>query len=243
VNVWVDIRELVLIAVPLKANTADLIHPLGPRNPRINRLAPGKSFFDSMPVRDSFLPQLPAQENLLPLDLAGKIQQSYTEILHLHSHGIDFGKRIFGTLLGAGPFTFSPRQWKNLEKHPAIQENAVMQGLHLGIDLVHQFLGLDRRAQQGFKNWQQSVRFVKGKSAVRHRGKAILTQPRVTLGSRPRHYLLSNNNFNILSRSIGLGSHLGGRRHDLIHDIRQELVRRHADRIGSVLRHTQLETA
>ena len=146
-------------------------------------------------------------------------------------------------LLGAGPFTFSAGKGKNLDKHSAVQENAMIQRLHLGIDLVHQFLGLDRRAQQGLKNGQQSLGFVKSKSAVRHRGRSILTQPRFSSRFRPRDNLLPQNNFNILRRIIGVGACLGWRRHDLVHDGRQKLVWRHAERVRPVPRHTQLETA
>lgn len=69
-----------------KLRTQKLIHFLRPRNPPINRLSAREPFLGSMPVRDRLLPQLPAEQNNLTLNDAGKIKQSNVEIFHLHAN-------------------------------------------------------------------------------------------------------------------------------------------------------------
>ena len=58
----------------------------------------------------------------------------------------------------------------------AVEEDAVGDGLHLGVDFVHQLLAGDGGAQKGLKNRQQRLGFVEGECAVGHGDRSILTQ-------------------------------------------------------------------
>lgn len=134
------------------AGWQSLVHSFGPRDPLVNRLAPGKAFLHAMPMGNRFLAKLPAEQDGLSFDLAGKIEQPDIKILDLHSDGIDFGERIFEVLFGFYPFGLAAGQRENVEKHSTIQENAVMQRLLLGIEFFHRLLGRESRAQQRFEN-------------------------------------------------------------------------------------------
>ena len=74
-----------------KAGVSLSVYFLGPGDPLINRLASGESFVSSVPMSDALFAEFPAQQNDFPLHLAGKIEQSHIEILHLHTDRIDFG--------------------------------------------------------------------------------------------------------------------------------------------------------
>jgi hypothetical protein len=68
------------------------------RDALIDRLAPGESFLRSVPVGNGFLPHLPAQQEDLAFNFAGKVEQANIDILDLHANGIDLGQRILGAL-------------------------------------------------------------------------------------------------------------------------------------------------
>src|ERR1700758_1312045 len=90
-------------ARPGKARTEGLVRLPAARNALVNRLAAGKSFLGAVPVRDRCLAQLPAQQDDLALDFAGKVQQADVEILHLDSDRVNFGEGVFRALLSLSP--------------------------------------------------------------------------------------------------------------------------------------------
>ena len=83
------------------------VHFFGARNPLIDRLAACETLIGSMPMSDAFLSELPAQKDNLTVHFAGKVEESYVEILHLHPDGIDLGNRIFYALFRLRPFALA----------------------------------------------------------------------------------------------------------------------------------------
>src|ERR1700758_1532912 len=136
----------------LAAHCSSLIHLLRLGDALIDRLTSGEYLLDSVPVGDRFFSELPAEQNDLSLDFAGKIEQSDIQVFHLYADGIDFGESIFGALLCLGAFGLTARKRHDIEKHSAVEKDAVLQSLLLGIDFVDNLLGVDGRAQQRFQH-------------------------------------------------------------------------------------------
>jgi hypothetical protein len=126
----------------------------GARDTLVDRLAASESLLRAMPVSNGFFSQLPAQQDGLTLHLARKVEQPNIEILDLHADGVDFRNRIFRALLGLGALRLAARQRDHVEKRAAIQINAMLQGLLLGVDLIQNLLRRDGGAQQRLQHWQ-----------------------------------------------------------------------------------------
>jgi len=140
----------------------------------IDGLAAGESFFRAVPVSDGVFAHLPAEQNYLAFDFAGEIQQADINIFYLYADGVDFGKGVFGGLLGLGALGFSAGGSNDVNVGASVEEDAVGQGLHLGFDFFHNFLAGDGGAQQGFEHGQQRMGFVEGKSFIGHSDNSIL---------------------------------------------------------------------
>jgi len=161
----VDRAQDVLVSIEalqtlqLAANAGDrtenralgLVHLLGFCDSLIDGFAAGKSFLKTVPVSDCRFPQFPAKQDGLAFHFAGKVKQADAKVLDLHASGVDFGESIFRLLFGPGTFRPSACQGDDIEKHPAIQKNAMVQGLQLGIGALDDVLGFDRRSQQRFE--------------------------------------------------------------------------------------------
>src|SRR6202140_4797988 len=144
----------------------ELINLLRACDPLVNRLSPGESFLRAVPMRDGLLSQLPAQENDLAFDFAGKIEQANVNVFHLHPDGVDLGQRIFGALFRLDALRLAPSQRDHIEKRPTIQKKSMAESLLLGLNLFDNFLARDRSPQQRLEHRQQRLRFFKAKSPV-----------------------------------------------------------------------------
>ena len=114
-----------------------------------------------------FFAQFPAEQDRLPLDFAGEIEQPDIEIFNLNAGRIDLRQRIFHPLFGLGALGFAPSQRNDVERHPAAQKNAVLQRLLLGLGFVNDLLGLNCRAQLRFEYRQQRLGFVQSEGSDR----------------------------------------------------------------------------
>ena len=65
---------------------------LSPCDPLINGLASGEAFAGGVPVSDSLLSQLPAEQDGASINVAGKVEQADVEVFDLHAGGVDFGE-------------------------------------------------------------------------------------------------------------------------------------------------------
>src|SRR5271168_1215229 len=119
----------------------------------VQRLASLKTRLQCMPVCDLRLAHLPAEQNHLLIDLAGKIEQPNVEVLYLHADRVDLFHGILGALdvrvqLGALPPDFA-----DVDMHAAGDENALGQPLQFVVNLLGSLLGLDRALQQRLQHW------------------------------------------------------------------------------------------
>ena len=135
----------------LIAHGSSLIYLLRLCDPLIDGLASGESLLDPVPMSDGFFPELPAEQDDLSFDFAGEIEQSDIQVFHLHTDGIDFRKSIFGTLFCLGALGLTAGKRHDVEEHSAVEKDAVLQSLLLGIGFIDNFLGVDGRAQQRFQ--------------------------------------------------------------------------------------------
>ena len=83
---------------------------------------------------NGFLPHLPAQQEDLAFNFAGKVEETNVDVLHLHANGIDFGQRILGTLLGLEALGFTPGQRHHVDERAAVQKDPVTQRLLFGLN-------------------------------------------------------------------------------------------------------------
>ena len=103
----------------------------------VDGLAAGETFVSAMPVGNGFFAQFPAEKNDLAFDLAGKIEQADAQVFDLHADGIDFGESVAHALLGFGALGFAARDGNDVDESATVEEDAVVGGLHLGLDFVH----------------------------------------------------------------------------------------------------------
>lgn len=138
------------------------------RDPLVYRLSSGESLVHTVPISDGFLSEFPAKQDRPSFDLARKIEQANVEILDHHADRINFGDCVFGTLLGLDPLCLLPREWDDVEKHSALDKNAMRQRLLFGLKFLDDLLRCNGRPQQGFQHWKQGLRFVESKRAFGH---------------------------------------------------------------------------
>ena len=97
-------------------------------------------------------------------------------ILHLYADGIDFGKSVFGALFGLGALGLAAGDGDHVDVRATVQEDAMIERLHLALDFFHELLAADGGAQQRLKYGKQRLGFVESEGAVGHGGVSILTQ-------------------------------------------------------------------
>jgi len=139
----------------------------------VDGLTAGEAFVGAVPVGDGFFAQLPAEKNDLAFDFAGKIEQADAEIFDLHADGIDFGERIAHALLGLGALGFAAGDGNDVDEGAAVEKDAVVGGLHLGLNFVHQLFAGDGAAQKRFEHREQRLGFVESEGSVGHWGAAV----------------------------------------------------------------------
>jgi hypothetical protein len=126
----------------------------------IERLSALEASLDRMPVVDLCFAQLPAEQNDLVADLAGKIQQSLIEILYLDANRIDFLDRILG-LLDRGPLGHAlTRHGRDIHQHPSREEDILAEHLQFRFDQAGTRFAFDRPPQKGFENRQERLRLI-----------------------------------------------------------------------------------
>lgn len=158
-----------------------LVRLLGPGNSFVDGLAAGETFVRAVPVRDGVFAHLPAEQDDSALDLAGEIEQADVDVFHLDADGIDFGKCVFGALFGLGALGLAARDGNHVDVSATVEEDAMIESLHLALYVFHHLLAADGGTQQGFEYGKQRLGFVEGEGAFRHDGNTILTQS----GERP----------------------------------------------------------
>ena len=135
----------------MKAEGRELIHLLRLRDSLIDRFASGEPLLHPVPVGNRLFSQFPAQQDRLPVDFAGKIEQANTQVFHLHACRINFRQSVFDSLLGFGTLGFATGERHNVKEHPPVQKHAVLQCLLLGIGFIENLFGTHCRAQQRFE--------------------------------------------------------------------------------------------
>src|SRR4029077_2159521 len=80
----------------------------------------------------------------------------------------DFSNRVFGALHGALAFGTAAADGDHVHQRTAVEENAVREFLHFGVDFLDQLLAVDGSAQQGFERGKKGLRVLQGKSARGH---------------------------------------------------------------------------
>jgi hypothetical protein len=148
----------------------NLVRSLGAGDAFVDGLAAREAFSRAVPVSNRGLAHLPAEQHDAAFDDARKIEQADVDIFDLHADGIDFGERIFGPLFGLGAFGFAPRNGHNINMRATVEKDAMGQRLHFGLDLFHEFLATDGRAQKRFEHRKKRVGFVEIESSVGHSG-------------------------------------------------------------------------
>ena len=154
--------------------TEKLVRSLGAGDALIDGLAACESFFRAVPVSNGGLAHLPAEQHNPAFDDARKIEQADVEIFDLHADGIDFGEGIFGPLFSLGALGLAPRDGHNVNMRTTVEKDAMGQCLHFGLDLFHEFLAADGRAQKRLEHRKESVGFVKIEGSVGHTNISIL---------------------------------------------------------------------
>jgi hypothetical protein len=126
----------------------------------IERLSALEASLYGMPVVDFCFAQLPAEQNDLVADLAGKIQQSLIEVLYLDANRIDFLDRILG-LLDRGALGHAlTRHRRDIHQHPSREEDILAEHLQLRFDQTGARFAFDRPPQKGFENRQERLRLI-----------------------------------------------------------------------------------
>jgi hypothetical protein len=126
----------------------------------IERLSALEASLYGMPVVDFCFAQLPAEQNDLVADLAGKIQQSLIEVLYLDANRIDFLDRILG-LLDRGPLRHAlTRHRRDIHQHSSREEDILAEHLQFRFDQTGTRFAFDRPPQKGFENRQERLRLI-----------------------------------------------------------------------------------
>ena len=92
-------------------------------------------------------------------DAAGKIQQSYVEVLDLNPDGVDLRHCVLGLLQGLLAFGFAFRPVRNIDQGAAVHKHALREFLQLFIYFFDQVFRFDGSAQQSFQDRQHRLRF------------------------------------------------------------------------------------
>ena len=123
-----------------------------------------------MPVRDPLFAQLPAQQYGAAFHLAGEVEQSDIEVLHLYSGGVNLGQRVFYALDGLFALRLAPRHLNDVHQQSSAEEDAVGEVLELGIDGFNQLLAVNGGAQERLQNRQKALGFFEGETTIGHTG-------------------------------------------------------------------------
>ncbi len=73
-------------------------------------------------------------------------------------------------LFGFGALGLAPRDGHHVDESATVQEDAVIGGLHFGLDFFHQLLAVDGGAQKRLEHGEQRLGFVESEGAVGHCG-------------------------------------------------------------------------
>jgi hypothetical protein len=149
---------------------AELVGSFGARNAFVDGLTARKSFFRAVPVGDGVLAHLPAQQDHAAFDFTGEIKQADIQIFDLNADGVDFGESIFGALFGLGALGLAAGDGNHVDAGSAVEEDALIERLHLRLDFLDEVLAADRRSQQRFQHREQGLSFVESEGAVGHEG-------------------------------------------------------------------------
>jgi len=126
----------------------------------IERLSALEACFYGVPVVNSCFAQLPAEQNDLVADLAGKVQQSFIEILYLDANRINFLDRILGLLDGGALGHALTRHRRDIDQHPSRKEDVLAEHLKFRFDQTGTRLAFDRPPQKGLENRQERLRLI-----------------------------------------------------------------------------------
>jgi hypothetical protein len=100
----------------------------------IERLPALESGVDRMPEIYFAFAELPAEQDHLLPDLAGKIKQSSIEIFYLNANGIDLLNRVLG-LLNCGPLGYPLScHRRDVDQHPSGEEDIFTEHLQFCFD-------------------------------------------------------------------------------------------------------------
>src|SRR5271163_4334118 len=116
-----------------------------------------------MPVGDFGFTHLPAEQDDLLVDLAGKVQQADVKVLDLDANCVDLFHRILSALNVRVQLGALTPDLANVDMHAARDEAALVQPLQVLIDLLGSMLGFDGALQQRLQHQNQRLSFVKGK--------------------------------------------------------------------------------
>jgi hypothetical protein len=143
-----------------------LIRPLCLCNSLVDQFAAGESFAGAMPVRDSCLAQLPAEQHRVSINFAGKIQQSGIEVFDLYPDGINFSHSVLDAVNCFLPLGLTRGHLNDIDQEASAEEYPMRQLLEFEINGFDQFLALNGSAQKRFKNGQQRLSFFESKGSV-----------------------------------------------------------------------------
>src|SRR5579863_834197 len=131
---------------PASTSETRLVRALGLGDPVVDRLASRKPLAHPVPVRNSSLAQLPAQQDRPALDLAGEVKQSDIKIFYLDASRIDFSHCILDPLNGLLPLRLAPRHVHNIDLQTSAKEYAVRQLLQFLVHGLDQLFAVDGSA-------------------------------------------------------------------------------------------------
>lgn len=134
----------------------------------IDGLAAGEAFVGAVPVGDGVFSRPPAEQDDAAFDFAGKIEQADVDIFDLDADGIDFGESVFGALLGLGALGLAAGDGYYIDVSAAVEEDAVIERLHLGFNVFHDLLAADGGAQERFEHGKKRLGFVESEGSVGH---------------------------------------------------------------------------
>jgi hypothetical protein len=116
--------------------------------------------FHGVPIVNLCFAQLPAEENDLVADLAGKVQQSFVEILYLDANRINFLDSILG-LLNRRPLSHPlARNRRYIDQHPSREEDILAKRLQFRFDQAGTGFTFDRPTQKGLQDRQEGLRLI-----------------------------------------------------------------------------------
>src|SRR5512138_356426 len=97
----------------------------------VDRFPSGEAFFETMPVGDALLAELPTEQDDVVTDLAREVEQADIEIFYLYADRVDLGYGILGALDGFLALRLEAGVFLDVEQQTAREQDALVDEVEL----------------------------------------------------------------------------------------------------------------